>query len=62
VLLKILKLGFKYWFGQKLNNRRKNSYTVRLRLRKFGEVLDHFLTCSKIINPSVHPVKVEFTI
>jgi hypothetical protein len=57
VLLKILKLGFKYWFGQKINNRRKNSYTVRLRLRKFGEVLDHFLTRSKIINPSVHQLR-----
>jgi hypothetical protein len=31
-------------------------------LRKFREVLDDFLTCSKIINPSVHPFKVEFAI
>jgi hypothetical protein len=48
--------------AKKLNNKRKNSYTVRLRLRKIREELDHFLTCTKIINPSVHQVKVEFTI
>jgi hypothetical protein len=41
---------------------RKNSYTVRLRLRKIGEVPNYFLTCLKIINPSVYPDKVEFTI
>ena len=28
----------------------------------FREVLDHFLTCSKIIKPSVHPFKVEFAL
>jgi hypothetical protein len=54
--------GFKYCFGQKLNNRRKNSYTVRLRLRKIREVLNHSLICLKIVNPSVHQIKEGFDI
>jgi hypothetical protein len=41
---------------------RKNSYTIRLGLRKFREVLNHFLTYLKIINPSVHQMKVKFAI
>jgi hypothetical protein len=41
---------------------RENSYTIRLGLRKFREVLNHFLTYLKIINPFVHQIKVEFTI
>jgi hypothetical protein len=31
-------------------------------LRKFREVLNHFLTCLKIINPSVYQIKIEFAI
>jgi hypothetical protein len=46
----------------KVKKIRKNSYTIRLGLRKFREVLDHFLTCSNLINPSIHPFKVEFAI
>jgi hypothetical protein len=38
------------------------SYTVRLRLRKIREVLNHFQICLKIINPSVHQIKVGFAI
>jgi hypothetical protein len=33
-----------------------------LGLRKFREVLNQFLTCLKIINPSVHPIKIGFAI
>jgi hypothetical protein len=40
----------------------KNSYTIRLGLRKFREVLNHFLTYLKIRNLSVHQIKVEFAI
>jgi hypothetical protein len=62
VLQKTLNFWFKWLTGQKIKEIRKNSYTIWLGLRKFREVLDHFLTCSKIINPSVQQVKVEFTI
>jgi hypothetical protein len=58
----ILKFWFKWLTGQKLKEIRKNSYTIRLGLKKFREVLNHFLTCLKIINPSVHPIKEEFAI
>jgi hypothetical protein len=33
-----------------------------MRLRKFGEVHDHLLTYLKMINPSVHPIKIKFAI
>jgi hypothetical protein len=62
VLQKNLKFGIKYWIGQKLNNRGKNSYTVRLRLRKIKGVLNQSLICIKIVNPLVHQIKVGFTI
>jgi hypothetical protein len=62
VLQKNLKFGIKYYFGQKLNNRWKNSYTVRLRLRKSREVLNHSIICLKIVKPSVHQIKVGFAI
>jgi hypothetical protein len=45
-----------------LNNRRKNSYTVRLRLRKIKEVLNHSIICLKIVKPLVHQIKVGFVI
>jgi hypothetical protein len=61
-IAKKLKFGFNYCFGQKLNNRRKISYIVRLRLIKIREVLNHSLICLKIVNSSVHPIKVGFTI
>jgi hypothetical protein len=62
VLQKISKFWFKWLTGQKLNEIGKNSYTIRLGLRKFREVLNHFLTCLKIINPSVHSIKVGFAL
>jgi hypothetical protein len=46
-LQKNLKFGIKWCSGQKLNKRRKNSYTVRLRLRKNRKVLNHSLICLK---------------
>jgi hypothetical protein len=61
VLQKNLKFGIKYWIVHKLNNRGKNSYTIRLRLRKIIEILNHFLICLKIVNPSVHQIKEGFT-
>jgi hypothetical protein len=45
-----------------LNKRRKNSYTVRLGLRKIREVLNHSLICLKMLYPSVHQIKAGFTI
>jgi hypothetical protein len=62
VLQKKLKFGIKECSGQKLNKRRKNSYTVRLRIRKIKEVLNHSLICLKIVNPSLHQIKVGFAI
>jgi hypothetical protein len=62
LLQKTLKFWFKWLTSQKLKERRKNSYTIRLGLRKFREVLNHFLTYLKIIKPFVHHVKVEVTI
>jgi hypothetical protein len=60
VLQKNLKFGIKLCSGQKLNKRGKNSYIVRLRLRKVREVLNHSLICLKIENSSVHQIKVGF--
>jgi hypothetical protein len=60
VLEKNLKFGIKYCFGQKLNNKGKNSYIVRLRLRKIREVLNHSIIYLKIVKPSVHQIKVGF--
>jgi hypothetical protein len=62
MLQKTLEFWFKRLTGQKLKEIRKNSYPIWLGLRKFREILNHFLTCLKLINPSVHQVKVEFTI
>jgi hypothetical protein len=45
-----------------LNKEGKNSYTLRLGLRKIREVLNHYLACLKIINPSVHQIREGFTI
>jgi hypothetical protein len=62
VLRKNLKFGIKYCSGQKLNNRGKNSYTVRLRIRKIREVLNPSIICLKIVKPSVHQIKVGFAL
>jgi hypothetical protein len=45
-----------------MNKREKNSYTVRLRLRKIREIINHFIICLKIIKPSRHQIKVGFAI
>jgi hypothetical protein len=45
-----------------LNKREKNSYTVRLRLRKIIEILNHSIIYLKIVKPSVHQIKVGFSI
>jgi hypothetical protein len=59
---KNLKFGIKYCSSQKLNNKGKNSYMVRLRLRKIGEILNHSIICLKMVTPSVHQIKVGFAI
>jgi hypothetical protein len=46
----------------KAKENKENSYTIRLGLRKFRKVFNHFLTCLKIINLSVYQIKVEFVI
>jgi hypothetical protein len=52
---------FNYSFDQKLNNRKKNSCTIWLGLEKFGEAYVHLLTCLKMLNLSVQPIKLVFT-
>jgi hypothetical protein len=55
-LVKFITLVFSTKFGQ------TNSYNVRLGLRKIREVLNHSLLYLKIVNPSVHQIKVGLTI